>query len=225
MSCNLVDDCQNHFEEIDSVTLNDCVNHGAMEMGIVTREQVVDMASQVLNPFEAFMLLAFFEGIRGSRYCEILNLKENDFDDTKREVHLCTGRILTVSNLLLEYAHKSAQEYDYTVFTSDGDVKDVPFKPEDDRIIKCRTNANKETRDSGFVGSRMRAIVDRYGFTGVHAGSLVNSGRIEMIKCLMEKDGSDSYEKTLIKYRKEVEYRYGTIASMTRWSLKYRKFF
>ncbi len=226
ISCNLVKDCQNHYEELyDNSVLNECINTSLTAINIFTRQQLMEMANDVVNPFEKFMMYAFFEGIRGNQYCEILDLTEDCFDIEKQEVHLCTGRVLHVSKELIDTAIESANEYMYYVLSKNGGYRTVSFKPDDNRVIKCRMNAVKEKRDYHFVNVRMIRMIDNYGFTGLKPSTLEVSGRIDMIKKYMAADNCENYEETFFKHRNEIEYRYGKVGSVRRWFLKYGKYF
>ena len=79
----------------------------------VDKKTLYSWVDQLLNPSDAFIMLALFEGIKGKDFCEIVKLKMSDFNEN--EVTLCTGRKVIVSNKLLALAEES-NSTDYYIF-------------------------------------------------------------------------------------------------------------
>ena len=55
--------------------------------------------------------------------------------------------------------------------------------------------------------------------------ALKNSGRIDMIKHFMKKDGSTDIRETYEKHKDEIENRYGKLQRIKRWVAEYKEFF
>ena len=78
-------------------------------------------------------------------------------------------------------------------------------------------------RDYRRVQARIAMISKIYGLPGLNSKALLNSGRIDMINDLILKEKIGARE-VILKHQKDIEYRYGTITSTTRFILKYKDF-
>lgn len=220
---NLVKDSQNHYEELDNEILYTCVNIDLMKEKIMTRKEILNKASLMPNAFEKFLLLAPFEGISGNNFIEISNLSMENFNGN--EVHLCTGRVLTVSNELVRFAEEAAAEYQYMAYGKDGSTIERKFRQSDFRIIKDMFNVyvSDEERDRIKVYHRYVKIREMHGICGASIKALNESGRLAMIKRFMKEDHTDA-KTTILNHREIIEYTFGTIASMTRYLVKYSSY-
>lgn len=206
---NLVSDCQNHFAEIVSSSLIDYINTFALKKSVITRETLYEWIDDFVNPSDAFIMLALFEGIEGENYCELFNLKMSDFDGNK--VKLCTGRELTVSSKLVSLAEKSNEEMVYYSVASNGSRK-FPFLDED-LIIKnypnCRSDEayQKGKRIYGRVKRNFEVIgIDKY----MKPRSLFDSGKIDYINSRCKELEITAREFIYTpEYAEEVRYRFG----------------
>ena len=138
---NLVPDCQDHYIEIKSDDLINCINKAALKKSLLTKTELYELIDKLKNPSDAFIMLALFEGIGGKNFCELVNLKMEDFNGNT--VTLCTGRKLTVSDKLVELAELSNITLIYVSVDSAVD-KEIYFKDED-LIIKNYPNCQDDT--------------------------------------------------------------------------------
>lgn len=204
---NLVFDCQNHFAEINSSSLVDYINTSALKKSIITRKTLYELIDNLINPSDAFIMLALFEGIEGENYCELVNLKMSDFNENK--VKLCTGRELTVSSKLVELAEESNSEMEYCSLIKE---RKFPFLNED-LIVKnypnCRLDDpyNKGRRIYNRVYRNFKEIgVDKF----MKPKSLLDSGKIDYINTRCKELGITAREFIYTqKYAEEVRYRFG----------------
>ena len=204
---NLVLDFQNHFAEIPSYTLISYINMLALKKSIITRKMLYELMDDIINPSDAFIMLALFEGIEGENYCELVNLKMSDFNGNK--VKLCTGRELTVSSKLVTLAEKSNEEKLYYSLTK---KREFPFLDED-LIIKNYPNCklddpfNKGRRIYNRVKRNFNEIgIDKF----MRPKSLVDSGKINYINTRSKKLGITAKEFIYTpEYAEEVRYRFG----------------
>lgn len=217
---SLVTDSQNHYEEMTNTILNNCINKSLAEAKIITREELLHIlrSSDVENVSDRFLSLALFEGICGKEACEFFDLTLDKFDLENQIVHLSTGRELKVSRQLIDWAIESAETYECNNSLSNIDIKYAQW---DERIIKVNYNSNKEKQNSAgyyrVLSRRLNKIIELTNCPAFGLGSLLESGRLEMIKKM--NDGSRSIRSIL--YDKDVVYRYGAIKSGTRYMLKY----
>lgn len=223
---NLVDDCQNHFAEIQRDNLTLCINMLGIKKATITRNVLRNWIQQMPNPADAFIMIALFEGIKGKEFCEIVNLKMSDFDGNK--VKLCTGRELVVSDELVNLAAISDQTYEYYSISGKGE-KIVKLNDEN-LIIKNYPNVEPIT-DTFQIGRRIyRRLLRSYDYLGVSAwmkpNSLVESGKIDYINRRSKELGMTAREYLFSPYVKEVEDRYGYDMSRLKLSFlsKYEDF-
>ena len=206
---NLVLDCQNHFAEIVNSSLVNYINTFALKKSIITREELYSWLDELINPSDAFIMLALFEGLEGENYCELVNLKMSDFDIENNKVHLCTGRELTVSSKLIALAKESNEKMEYI---SPNIGREFPFINED-LIIKnypnCRSDDayNRGKRIYSRVKRNFEAMgIDKY----MKPRSLFDSGKIDYINTRSKELGITAKEFIYTpKYAEEVKYRFG----------------
>lgn len=213
----MVKDNQNHFDEIDNVILNSCVNYGLISSKIVTRKELLDIieGGYVENVSDKFLALAIFEGICGKGCCELINLTMDDFDGNL--VHLSTGRTLEVSDKLVSLAKESAITFDY--YDTNYDRNNKSYMIGDRRIIKRMANSvtDDPVRLQRAIGRRLDRLIDKTMSQAFEVKALIDSGRIEMTKDIM-KDGKSL--RDALNDEKVVK-RYGKLSSIPRFVLKY----
>ena len=108
---NMLKEGKNEFADITPEILMGCLNKDVVNSLVLTREQVLEVIDNL--PYgEAFLILALFEGICGKDYEEFHDLKLTDFNVKGNEiiVKLCTGRKLTVTKELYDYAVKATKQ-------------------------------------------------------------------------------------------------------------------
>ena len=206
---NLVSDCQNHYAEMDRETLLGCINTAIFKKTIITRETLYQWMDNLVNPSDAFIMLALFEGISGENYCELANLKMSDFDGNK--VKLCTGRELTVSSKLVDLAEKSNRE---TKYYAVGSAKGRTLNFLDENlIIKNVYNSKSDTPyDKGKrIYHRMKRNFTALGVEKyMKPRALLDSGKIDYINRRSEELGITARDFIFTKeYADEVKSRFG----------------
>lgn len=217
-------DNQNHYMEMYDDVLMRCVSYAAQKSTIITRAKLLEIIADFKNPYEQFLYLALFEGLKGEQMSDFYDLRMKDFPD-QYTVRL-PGRTLDISKELYYYAEDSAEEY--VIYNIMGDpTRRGRFLEEDDRIIKCSASSGfeSEKNERAAIVYRMLRKTKRYDFvpTALSATSLIESGRVNMIKELM--DGIDMDVGQFIRMnREQIEYRYGHIPSLPKWLIKYGDF-
>ena len=219
---NLVRDNQNHFEEITPELLNQCVNQGFYNQGIVSRQNLLAQIKIFKNACDKFLVLGIFEGLQGKGLCDFWDITMDDFEGNV--VTLKSKRKLVVSDELVEYAKKSSEEDMFFSVSGSGETQDYKFKEGDNRIIKAMWNTVVAKETDTILSRRMLNKLVRLQkeydvpYTRV---LLRESGRIDMIKGL-RKDG-EAWKDTWNKYQDEISYRYGK-AVLYKWEITYGKF-
>lgn len=187
---NLVKDRQNHFLEMTSDILINCVDRNAIKGGIVSREEVLKAVQLFDNARDGFALLALYEGFKGKNFEEITKLKISDIDMKKKIATVCTGRKLRMSSELLSAAIESDQSDIYYVSMKNGVMK-TP-KLDGDTIFKTiNTNIKTLPEESNCSHIFIRIIAKSNLPHNVSAMSLRMSGIVNFISEAMEKYDMD----------------------------------
>lgn len=218
-------DNQNHYREMRSDILLHCISYAGFNSNILSRDQLLSMIVDFANPYEQFLYLGIFEGIKGEQMSDFFDLKVSDFILDKKMLQL-SGRVISVSSKLIHYAEQSSNEYQmYNIYgepVSRGKLLDA-----DDRIIKCSKEVGFETDTSERVNIIYRIMrkSKRYDFVPktISITSLFESGRIDWIITHMKKY-EISAEQVLRDYKAEMEIKYGPIPSIPKWLMKYREY-
>lgn len=221
----IVEDGMNHYDDFTHEQLLSCVNQRQLKGSILTRDELLNGIRELNNAVDAFMLLALFEGIRGKRCEELINLTIDDFDFDSKTVSLCSGRTIPVSNELLHWASLTDQELIYTGFNG------KTYKLVGTKLIKKTSTFNEtksaENSDRRIYTAVMRSL-DVMGYGGmVSQNSLVTSGMIDMINRLaIEYDTSAE----CVLYTKSLWEQFTGVYPMSeaakrRFLMKYKDFF
>lgn len=214
----LVKDNQNHYQEIDNVQLSNCINLGLAQAQIVTREDLLFILNSVYvtNISDRFMCLALFEGLGGKMCEELTQLLPSNILPEGR-VKLCTGREFNVSQQFVDWGLESAEEYEYY---GEGRGKLNYYMQDDPRCVKRFANSISEEplRLYKSLVRRLNKVRESTMSQAIGVSTLQESGRLEMIRNLMEKD-----HLTLRQAIRDenVEYIYGRIPSIPRYCLRY----
>ena len=180
-------DYQNHFIEINNDMLKPCLNDFMKEHRVITREYILNNLDNLINPAERFILLGLFEGIgAGSKiaYKEFENIRIEMFNTETHQIEF-ENRVIKYSNELYQIAREAANTYDTITYTKNGGEKHIKLM-DDERIIKPAINAR--TYDyRNIIDKKLRKIKEGLNNPAINMQSLKESGRIEMVKKLMEK--------------------------------------
>ena len=221
---NFMEDSQNHFEEIDREILNqECVNKAYLSNGIVTREELLSLLSDpsIKNYYEKFIILALFEGIGGKGFSDFMDLTMDNFKDGKVELH---NRTIAVSEELVRLAKASSECYEY--FPAGNPRWNRDFITSDKRIVKALEGTDPNPKPLTY---RHRMIVKLLNFAKeqnnpiFNSAMLFESGRLEMVRNFMKKDGTDAI--TAIKqHDDEIAIQYSKIYAKERYVDKWSQF-
>lgn len=215
-------DNQNHYAELDTKTLNTCINLGKFNDMIITRDELLKESQLMPNVSDQFLVLALFEGVCGKQYKELINLKVDQFNGNN--LHL-EDRTITVSDKLVELAEESASTYDYYGYASDGSFVEKKYKASDDCVLKQMYNATNTTNVAKrrCVYNKLARIKDFCGREVYSTSGLLESGRLSYIRELAVRYGND-YEKTVRVEIENISHRYGNIYSIPRYLIKYAEY-
>lgn len=221
----LVIDSQNHYEEINMEIIATFVNIKKVRKKFVTRADIYNyIKNECANDVDAYMVLALFEGIRGVNYKDLYYSKPSDFDRETLSFKSVSGKVYHVSDKLIDLANSSAQKYIYHM-----NGKSYELNPDDSKCIKNRIDTRVVSDDDDALLARMSKKVARLrrasGHLWLDSKALIESGRIEYIKSLMEQDETDNLSETILRYRDDIEDRYGIIPSIKSYIIKYGSYY
>ena len=223
--------CEKGYTKTNSyaeLTIYDWEKCTTKESEIITREDLLNLfkgfTGKISNPCDQFLCLALFEGICGTKMSELVFLTMSDFKGN--EVHLNSGRVLTVSDKLLQLAQESAETYEKISYSGDNrsrKLKDEPY------IFKAAYNAVSDKEESRVYNLRKNLLICREttGVSAINQLSLVESGRIHMIKQFMKEQGYDNWEDAFKANADVINQRYQPSLKKdktTSYSRRYEKY-
>ena len=215
----MIKDNQNHYDEIDLPTLNTCLYVKLAEEKLITRAELLDIlrSSSVENVSDKVIALGLFEGISGRGLTELTMLEPTDINPQTKMVKLCSGRELEISEELINWCFESAEEYTY--YNSLNRLGNKSYILSDTKVIKRLSNSTVDNPHQRHktINRRLDHLIDVTGCSAFGVASLKESGRLEMIKKLINQ--GVSLDKALAD--EDIEKRYGRIPSRKRYALKY----
>lgn len=166
----------------DSLTTDDyqqCINRFALMRTYISPGVLNTMIENIANPCDKFLMLAFYEGLKGTNYEEIAELKLEDIDIQKQEFKLCTGRRLKVSKQLCDIARKSGITHYYISGEQTLDLHQCSliFKPRDNKEFN-----NDKILAKRRIYKRIQKIKQEIDYSELTIPRLANSGFITQIK-------------------------------------------
>lgn len=215
----LIKDNQNHYAEIDNETLKSCLHAGLAKAKMITRSELLDIldSGDVENVSDKVIALAIFEGICGKELTELTHMEPTDINQDTNIISLYGGRKLKISDKLKEWCLESANEYNY--YNSINKMSNKSYQKTDSRVIKRLSNStiDNDLQRHKTMNRRLDHLIDITGCNAFGVGSLRESGRLEMIRDLVEA-GSTLHDALR---NDDMIYRYGKITSIKRYCLKY----
>ena len=221
MQHNMVVDNQNHYMEINQDLLYNCLNYGMVSDKIITRKDLLHVISDFLNVSDKALLLAIFEGICGDNMCDLVNLKCEDieFKNGKYVVKLFSGKEVEISKELYEYCDQSQKTYTY--LTVNSVVYEKDYNVDDRGVFKISKASNTSGINRKSLYNKLVRAKKEMKLNYLTTHTLLESGRIEMIKDIMTKTGQ-SLDDVLAS--KVTEERYGVLQSRQGWKRKYAEY-
>lgn len=200
---SLVIDGINHYEEFYGDRMYNYINMQYVQEGILSREEVLEIAKQMLNPMDSFALIATFEGFGGVAKSDFFNARLNHIEGNKMTL---SNRVIEVSDELIEYANISAAQDVY--LSRVNERYDTQLESDETLIYK-----DKSTQDNNIT--RNRTITDRLtrefkalGFENLSYADIVKSGRVHFIKANAAKYGI-SPKEYCSKYPDQIANQFG----------------
>ena len=215
----LVKDNQNHYSEIKTAALCECIDYKKLASMIFTRQKLLEDISALPNASDRYMILGLFEGIPFTHNI-LYNTKISDIDTENSTIQLSNGRRLSISSELIWMAQRAAAEEkyinmktqkEYNLFDTGTIIKPIMYYQ--DRFTK---------EPERVVSKRFRSCREYLGWEDVSIPMIRESGRISWLKQKSEESGLPISE-VISKYRQECEEIFGDIQNITAYLATYIK--
>lgn len=172
----LVKDGINHYEEFYGDRMYNYINRDFIDNGLITREEMLDIADEMLNPMDSFALIAIFEGFGGVSKEDFSYATLDNIKDGKMKLR---NRTIEVSDEFVDYAHKSANQIVYRSRKTERYDQQL----NDDGYLIYKLPLRKETKfNPRTVERRLVKELESIDFGSLGLQDIVKSGRVHYIK-------------------------------------------
>ena len=174
-------DSQNHFLEIRPDQYSRLIDRIATDMRIATRGQIEKWIMELPNPSDKFVFLGVFEGIKGTAYCEYIDLLGEDINCDKCEIFLrATNRTLKCSTMLCEIGIESANTFSYYPLT--GKMEREGKFIDSDKVIKDVNNIRTTPNPGRRIYFKLLRSIKYLGIESFFdPNALQDSGMMDMV--------------------------------------------
>ena len=222
---SLIIDGQNHFNELTSDILVNCLNITKTQQSILSYEAFMDLINRkIVNDQDKFIFFCLFEGLKGKNYQEIVDMKLSDIDEDNLVIHLSSGRDINVSREFIEICKKADKQTIYVgLIGNEIERKLVPGVG----IIKEKSNSQGKDLNRTVYNAIVRNIASIFELADVvTAKSIRDSGLIYYLNKRAEKldvpvselvYNLDNWQDLIDKYQFNPDAR-------KRWLLQYKDF-
>lgn len=185
LSEKLIADNQNHFTELNSIDLPKYINKLAIDNKIFSRDQLLNVITQLKNPKDQFILIALFEIGKSKDFQDIIHARIEDINYSTNTIKL-NGRIAEVSNEFIHYAKVANETLEY-----EGAKGKILPLVENGRIVKNNYNTMSESdfNEGRRIYMTVKRVMENLGLSKwITPNSLVESGKIHLINTIVEKE-------------------------------------
>jgi len=213
----LVNDNQNHFAELTTETLCQCIDFTKLRTLILTREELMENIRTLNNYSDRFIFLGLFEGINAQN---LVNVSVSDLDGNELRLH--DGRTITISKELCHTILMAAEET--TWVSTKIRQREYDYIPSD-KIIRSIDVKNPQTNMMLLIGGRFRSALKYMGLPSeISRKDIMEGGRLDYIKQIMQKKDLPLDNVLRSDIRNAIETRYGKIQNLTIYENIYGKF-
>lgn len=208
LSNSLVADNQNHWYEISTDVLYDCIDYKKLISQYLTKQELDNYTCQMINEADKFIFLSLFEGLNKK---EIATLK---YQDVNGSVLTLPKRDLLISDELQQIIANTYAEIEWKSYIG----KDMSLEVGDEILRPVQGRASMLGSES-LVVTRFMSIEKGLGiYKRYSSGDIRESGRFEMIKGIMKENNVSMMDAIGTPYREQIERRYGKIQNYTAYA-------
>ena len=183
---NIDEQTVNAYSEIPMSSLAS-IALGKQKIDIVTRKDLDLICAALVNPRDQYSIVALFEGLRGSHYSEILDLRINDVDFENLTVFVeRRGKSIKISQKLADIISNAYKTYTYLLGNGRSGFRALSDL-QDGKVYHITSNS-VESADPVSRGRTFQRAVDRAlfdssnGTLDISLTRIQDSGIIEFIK-------------------------------------------
>lgn len=214
----LVPDNQNHYSEMKSEILCECVDLNVLKTKIFTRNDLMNWLQKLPNYVDRFIFLGIFEGIPVLDGC-LTDARLADLNDNILTLSNGTKRVL--SRELVNIMWEADAEVVRLSMGEQQRQRNVQYASGDTIIRPAVNSAYTDNKPTLLVGSRVRMCCKFLGIN-VTIKNISECGRMWYIKQIADEHGCSITDAT-VKYRRDHEEIYGKVQNMLTYSLTYGK--
>ena len=204
---------QKVYENFTIEDLKPCVAESKNKL--ITRQDLDDIKSQLLNDVDRCIVEALWEGISGPAMRDITGLNESQLDKEKMQLHFEDGRVMNITKELYEDLIGAFKQIEYVCY---GETLRVKKTVGYGRLYKERDNAlgklDSEDRRFRWIYRKMQRYRDHVGMPWLTMKIIQNSGFAHYLKIGMDKSGlaikdflrSDIGNALMVRYGYESQY-------------------
>ncbi len=169
---------------LDNSDIAECVAIDKYKRYMISRNQIESWVHALPNPCDSFMLLAFYEGLRGENNCEVIDLNIADINGT--EIYIKSrDKTMSFSSDLISYAEQSESS---TTYISQNN-KLFYFCPRPGYVLKTVARGDNDFDPKLMVrviARRMKKLGEDKMLEDISPVMLSEAGRFQLIKELLK---------------------------------------
>ena len=196
------------YESFTIENLRPCVAESKNKL--ITREDLDDIKSQLLNEVDKCIIEALWEGISGQSMRDITGLNEKQLDAKKKQLHFEDGRIIDITNVLCEDLIGAFKQIEYMCY---GETLRIKPMVGYGRLYKERDNAigelDSEDRRFRWIYRKIQIYREYVGMPWLTMKIIQNSGFVHYLKIGLDKSGLPLKEYLKTKEGLKLMLRYG----------------
>lgn len=196
------------YEQFTIEDLKPCVAESKNKL--ITREDLDDIKTQLLNVVDRCIVEALWEGISGQSMRDITGLHEDQLDVEKKQLHFEDGRVINITEILCEDLIGAFKQIEYMCY---GETLRVKPMVGYGRLYKERDNAlgelDSEDRRFRWIYRKVQKYREHVGMPWLTMKIIQNSGFAHYLKIGMDKTGLGIKDYLKTEDGKELMIRYG----------------
>ena len=196
------------YDQITIYDLKPCVAESKNKL--ITREDLDDIKSQLLNVVDQCIIEALWEGISGPAMSDITGLNDDQLDKKNQQLHFENGRVMNVTNELYNDLIGAFKQTEYMCY---GETLRVKPMVGYGRLYKERDNAlgelDSEDRRFRWIYRKIMKFREHVDMPWLTMKIIQNSGFAHYLKLGMESSGLAIKDFLKTENGQELMARYG----------------
>ena len=186
---------QNVMSLISVDKLTEFLNKAALNLKIISREELLQITKELENPRDQFILLALFEFGKGENFYDIVFAKTEAINYQESTMTLYSGRTVEISRELIHYALDSSETVSYVRTFADGSIRNYQLYDNGTIIKTTKSKTDKDRLAANTYVTATKCLKE--AGTNLSVKNIIESGKIHFIKEDMKKLDISSLEEYL----------------------------